>query len=260
MNNEPHHNREATEYLFGPFRFNPTRRILLCEDIPQRLGGRAIDILAILLERPSELVSKRELIARVWPTTVVEDGNLKVHVAALRRILGEFQQGSHYISTINGRGYCFVAPVHANSMPQPAMSGSVLSGPVDQLIVTDMILCASGEPRRADSEPGHRLATLAVESDTLEPHGLSTFDPADLPEATIAHVREQIGFLQSAVEVLESERDRDRKELQSLRKQLEAAISAPQGAWAVDLTSTPDRAASSMLILPMHMQDSWAVD
>ena len=108
--------KKTMEYLFGPFRFIPARRTLHCGDIPQRIGSRAFDILAILVEHPSEPVSKRELINRVWPTSVVEDGNLKVHVSALRRTLGEFEQGSNYIATIIGRGYCFVAPVQANKI------------------------------------------------------------------------------------------------------------------------------------------------
>jgi predicted ATPase/DNA-binding winged helix-turn-helix (wHTH) protein len=74
-----------------------------------------MDILAVLLERPGEAIGKRELIARVWPNTVVEEGNLKVHVSALRRALGETEQGSNYIATISGRGYCFVAPVHTRT-------------------------------------------------------------------------------------------------------------------------------------------------
>lgn len=116
-NTEVHQEEGATEYLFGPFRFIPARRALLCGGVPRRVGGRAIDILAALVERPSEPVSKRELMARVWPTTVVEEGNLKVHVAALRRALGATAQGSDYISTVSGRGYCFVAPVRASAAP-----------------------------------------------------------------------------------------------------------------------------------------------
>lgn len=108
---------EAKEYLFGPFRFIPARRVLLCDNVPQRLGARAIDMLAILLERRNEPVSKRELIARVWPTTVVEECNVKVNIAALRRALGEFGPGTPYIATVNGRGYCFVAPLVARGRP-----------------------------------------------------------------------------------------------------------------------------------------------
>lgn len=128
-NTEVHPDGSATEYQFGPFRFIPARRTLLYGDVPRRVGGRAIDILAVLVARASEPVSKRELMARVWPTTVVEDGNLKVHVAALRRALGESGQGSSYISTVSGRGYCFVAPVRASTpparLPEPAARGPI---------------------------------------------------------------------------------------------------------------------------------------
>src|SRR5262249_34583279 len=56
-------------------------------------------------------VTKRELMARAWPNIVVEEGNLKVHVAALRKALGEGQPGARYVATISGRGYRFVASV-----------------------------------------------------------------------------------------------------------------------------------------------------
>ncbi|WP_020654497.1 ATP-binding protein [Massilia niastensis] len=99
------------EYLFDPFRFLPGQQLLLHGEAPVRLGSRALDILAELVERPGELVSKRELIARAWPSTVVEEGNLKVHVAALRRALCEGGKENRYIATVTGRGYRFVAPV-----------------------------------------------------------------------------------------------------------------------------------------------------
>ena len=79
--------------------------------MPVRLGSRALEILAALVERPGELVNKDELIRRVWPNTVVDESNLKVNIAALRRALGEGQPGRRYIATDSGRGYRFVAPV-----------------------------------------------------------------------------------------------------------------------------------------------------
>ena len=96
---------------FGPFHFFPARQLLLEDEMPVRLGSRALEILAALVERPGELVSKDELTTRVWPNTVVEESNLKVNVAALRRALGEGQPGRRYIATVSGRGYRFVAPV-----------------------------------------------------------------------------------------------------------------------------------------------------
>jgi DNA-binding winged helix-turn-helix (wHTH) protein len=69
-----------------------------------------MEILIVLLERPSELVSKQELLARVWPNTVVEPENLKVQISALRRALRDGRDGNRFIINIPGRGYCFVAP------------------------------------------------------------------------------------------------------------------------------------------------------
>ena len=76
-----------------------------------RLGSRAFDILAALVERAGEVVGKEELIARAWPKTFVEESNLKIQVSALRRALGDGQGGNRYIVTVPGRGYNFVAPV-----------------------------------------------------------------------------------------------------------------------------------------------------
>ena len=73
---------------FGPFRLVAAQRLLLEDNKPVRLGSRAFDILAVLVERAGEVVSKEELIARVWPKTFVEDANLKIQVSALRRALG----------------------------------------------------------------------------------------------------------------------------------------------------------------------------
>src|SRR5947209_16335746 len=101
----------GTAISFGPFRLLPTQRLLLEGDQPVRLGSRAFDILATLLERASEVVGKEELIARAWPKTFVEDANLKIQISALRRALGDGQGGNRYIATIPGRGYNFVGPV-----------------------------------------------------------------------------------------------------------------------------------------------------
>jgi DNA-binding winged helix-turn-helix (wHTH) protein len=96
---------------FGPFHVLPNQRLLLEGDRPLRLGSRAFDILVVLVERAGGLVSKDELRNLVWPGIIVEDGNLKVQVAALRRTLRDGELGNRYISTVAGRGYWFVAPV-----------------------------------------------------------------------------------------------------------------------------------------------------
>jgi DNA-binding winged helix-turn-helix (wHTH) protein len=86
----------AEQISFGPFRLVLSRKLLLIGDAPVRLGGRAMDILIALLERPGETLSKRDLIARVWPNSFVEEGNLKVHVAALRKAIGDGESGHRY--------------------------------------------------------------------------------------------------------------------------------------------------------------------
>jgi predicted ATPase/DNA-binding winged helix-turn-helix (wHTH) protein len=96
---------------FGPFRLNPTRRVLLRDGKPLRLGSRALDLLIALVDGGKDLISKEELLKRVWPDTFIEEANLRVHVAALRKLLGGEGTGDQYIGTVAGRGYCFVAPV-----------------------------------------------------------------------------------------------------------------------------------------------------
>jgi DNA-binding winged helix-turn-helix (wHTH) protein len=96
---------------FGPFRLVATRRLLLEGDKLVRLGSRAFDILTALVERAGEVVGKEELIARAWPTTFVEEANLKIQVSALRRALGDGQGDNRYVATVVGRGYNFVAPI-----------------------------------------------------------------------------------------------------------------------------------------------------
>lgn len=98
-------------FTFGPFRLFVGRRQLLEGDARVRLGSRAHDILVALLEKPGQTLTKQELLARAWPDTFVEEASLRVHMAALRRALGDGQAGKRYIANIPGRGYCFVAPV-----------------------------------------------------------------------------------------------------------------------------------------------------
>lgn len=98
-------------FAFGPFMLQPERQLLLRDGRPVRIGGRAFDILATLVDRPGQLVSKRELVERVWPAIFVDESNLKTNMAMLRRVLGERHLQPVYIATIIGRGYRFVSPV-----------------------------------------------------------------------------------------------------------------------------------------------------
>ncbi len=103
---------------FGPYRLLAAQRLLLEGDTPVRLGSRAFDILAALVERAGEVVSKEELIARAWPQTFVEESNLRIQISALRRALGEGQDGHRYLVSVPGRGYNFVAPVRPEEPSQ----------------------------------------------------------------------------------------------------------------------------------------------
>ncbi len=102
-------------FIFGPFLLQPERQLLLNGQMPVRVGGRALDLLTALVERPGDLVSKEELMARAWPGVFVEDANLKVNIAALRRVLGERVAAPRFIATVVGRGYRFIAQVRSSA-------------------------------------------------------------------------------------------------------------------------------------------------
>jgi hypothetical protein len=81
-----------------------------------------------LLERPGDLVTKDELMARVWPNTFVEPANLTVHIAALRRALGDGRDGNRFLINIPGRGYRFVAPVTLSGHLKPSLPARSATG------------------------------------------------------------------------------------------------------------------------------------
>ena len=107
---------------FGPFTLAPAQQLLLDGEAPMRLGGRAMALLCALVERAGDVLSRDELVAKVWPATVVEETSLRVQVAALRKVLGEGQRGERYIVNVVGRGYSFVAPVTWRHAMRPATS------------------------------------------------------------------------------------------------------------------------------------------
>jgi predicted ATPase/DNA-binding winged helix-turn-helix (wHTH) protein len=100
---------------FGPFSLIASERLLMKEGAPVDVGARTLDTLIALMSRPNEVVSKRDLIARVWPDVTVDEGSLRFHIAGLRKVLGDGKDGARYITTLAGRGYCFVAPVSRSS-------------------------------------------------------------------------------------------------------------------------------------------------
>src|SRR6267142_710476 len=96
---------------FGPFELLSSKRVLRRDGVTLSLGSRAFDILSYLAERPGKLIGKKELIDHVWSDVTVEEGSLRVHVAAIRKALEDGQFGNRYIASVKGRGYSFIESV-----------------------------------------------------------------------------------------------------------------------------------------------------
>src|SRR5215831_5209228 len=108
-------NEMESVYEFGPFRLETTERRLLRDGHPVRLRGKVLDTLCVLASRPGRLVEKDELIALVWPDTVVEENNLAHNINALRKALGD----AKLIETVAGKGYRFLGAALPAVAPRP---------------------------------------------------------------------------------------------------------------------------------------------
>jgi DNA-binding winged helix-turn-helix (wHTH) protein len=102
-------------YEFGPFRLDIAGEILFRGTDPLPVGRRAVAVLRALIERPGVPVSKDALMQAAWPGLTVEEGNLTVQIAALRRVLGEEPGADRWIETMPRRGYRFVGSVTASN-------------------------------------------------------------------------------------------------------------------------------------------------
>ncbi|MBB4424680.1 putative ATPase/DNA-binding winged helix-turn-helix (wHTH) protein [Bradyrhizobium sp. CIR48] len=102
---------------FGPFSVTPHERLVMRDGVALPLGAKAFDTLMALMSRPNQVVGKWDLMALVWPGVTVEEANLRFHVATLRKALGDGKDGARYITTLSGRGYCFVAPISQLAAP-----------------------------------------------------------------------------------------------------------------------------------------------
>ena len=160
---------------FGTIEIRPGTRQLLVQGVPATVGARAFDLLLALIERHERLVSKNELLEIVWPQVVVEDGNLHVHVAALRKLLGPAA-----IVTIPGRGYQFVAalegaetPSHERSAAAPLRCGPPIRRPPGRTHTRGRTRtpCRRGRHAKAacSGQPGRAPATAVRPPDRPEP-------------------------------------------------------------------------------------------
>ena len=135
------------EISFGRFRLDPVRRELRRDGKPVRLGSRAREILCLLASAGGAVVSKDEVMARVWPGVVVEENNLRVHIRALRNALEEDEDGESCIVTVPGRGYRLLLPQQPPAAADPAAEPSLPLPDKPSLAVLPF-LNLSGDPEQ----------------------------------------------------------------------------------------------------------------
>src|SRR5262252_7415474 len=99
-------------YSFAEFELDAARRVLLKRGKPVALKPKALDLLLTLIEHRGEILNKDELLEKVWAGQFVEEGNLTVHISALRKALGEKKKDHHFIVTVPGHGYGFVGELN----------------------------------------------------------------------------------------------------------------------------------------------------
>lgn len=197
---------------FGPFRLISTERLLLRDNRPVSIGGRALDILIALTGRAGDVVSKRELIDFVWSGAIAEESNLRMHITALRKALSDGQDDARYIVNVPGRGYSFVAaiqradahpqhssilpirPDHPRTLPEPPHflvgRGETIAA-VSSLLLTRRFVSVVGPGGIGKTTiavaVAHALRTEFVDDAVYFVDLGSLTDPADVP-STIASV------------------------------------------------------------------------
>ena len=124
-------------YEFGPFRLDPAERLLLCNSQTVPLAPKAFDTLLLLVENSGHLLSKDELIKRLWPETFVEEVNLAQNISTIRRAFDGKNGGEQYIETVPKGGYRFTAETRKvfheppkTAAPGPNSAAAPVSEPV----------------------------------------------------------------------------------------------------------------------------------
>jgi predicted ATPase/DNA-binding winged helix-turn-helix (wHTH) protein len=146
---------------FGPFRLSPSARLLEKDAIPLQIGGRALDLLIALVEQAGEVVSKADLFTKVWMDVTVDEGSLRFHISALRKVLGDGKSGARYIVNAPGRGYSFVAPVSRSATQPAALPASEPAlPPTLPAQLTRMVGRAATISRLSDELTQHRFVTV----------------------------------------------------------------------------------------------------
>jgi predicted ATPase/DNA-binding winged helix-turn-helix (wHTH) protein len=165
------HAEDSTTVCFGPFRLSPATRTIEKNNLPLSLGDRALDILIVLIERPGEIVSHKELISRVWRGLVVSPGSLRVHMTGLRKALG-----TRYIANVVGQGYSFVAPI-TREPAQPARNPDYPCDVAKQGLVL---------PPKLTRIVGRENAIRTVAADLLTDRFVTIIGPGGMGKTTVA--------------------------------------------------------------------------
>ncbi|MET0535240.1 MAG: winged helix-turn-helix domain-containing protein [Steroidobacter sp.] len=162
---------------FGPFQLSPARRELRRDGVPLALGDRAMDILIALAERPGEIVSHRDLIARVWRDLVVSPANLRVHMSALRKALGDGAGGARYIDNVTGQGYCFIAQItHETVVASAETSASFPDAARKRMVL----------PPKLARMVGREKLVRDIDADLLAERFITIIGPGGMGKTTVA--------------------------------------------------------------------------
>ncbi|MBK9314218.1 MAG: alpha/beta fold hydrolase [Acidobacteria bacterium] len=160
-------------FEFGPFRLDPAEQVLMRGDEILSLTPKAMDTLLVLVENNRHVVSKDELMNRVWPDIFVEEGNLAQHISMLRKVLGEKDDGGQFIETVPKRGYRFAVKVTKIRVEPseisfktdqlPALEDRSQSIDTNQGNIETQLLTISGPVvRPPEIKPGTRLGRYEI--------------------------------------------------------------------------------------------------
>ena len=140
-------------YEFGPFKLDPAEHLLLRDSEAVSITPKSFDLLVALVENRGHLVTKEELMERVWPDSFVEEANLSVKMSELRRALGEAPSANRYIETVPRRGYRFVAEV--TKLNGETLGHLAVDQEPEQSEQTDQIASDNAWPPSGESFPNY---------------------------------------------------------------------------------------------------------
>ncbi len=131
-------------FSFAGFELDTAKRLLLKDGQPLVLNPKAFDLLSVLVKNCGQILSKENLLETVWENQFVEENNLTVHISALRKIFGEKKGEHHFIVTIPGKGYKFVAEIWNGDGNSLAKADELLPKS-DKLVVGEAIIGRAAE-------------------------------------------------------------------------------------------------------------------